>query len=99
MSYPLSKEQNMAIVWLIHEEDPYAGTSQEFTEDTLDAAANRVDDLTGAGADVILADISEADALPWEWTDPEDGREVSLHREEVKAPAPRRGPDGQTRTA
>lgn len=88
--------------------NPYAGTEDEYRGLPLEEAAHKMDDLTGVGADVILADFDEPcercggqggahtdDAFlrcpfcngtrkrsdPWEWTDPETGREVRLQRE------------------
>lgn len=39
---------------------PYLDREDEYTGLTLEEAASRMDDLTGVGADVILADFDEA---------------------------------------
>jgi hypothetical protein len=91
----------------------YLEREDEYTGLTLEEAAIRMDDLTGCGEDVILADWDEpcercggygkARARegdpgsrkyicedcggtgkwpgPWEFTDPETGREVTMARE------------------
>lgn len=62
---------------------PYLDREEEYPNLSLDEAAARMDDLTGVGADVILSDLDSdgLDVLPWEWTDDENGREVTLRLE------------------
>lgn len=87
-------------------ENPYLSTEEEYPGLTLEEAAHRMDDLTGVGADVILADFEEScercvgkgwltapsmkcptchgagkRSDPWEWVDPETGREVTMRLE------------------
>lgn len=70
----------------IVDEHPYLSREDEYGDLSLDEAAARMDDLTGVGADTILADFEEwhrhgeADQ-PWQWEDPETGREVTLRLE------------------
>lgn len=67
----------------IVDEFPYLSREDEYSDLSLDEAAARMDDLTAVGADVILADLDSdgLDVLPWEWTDDETGREVTLQLE------------------
>lgn len=74
---------------------PYQEREDEYRNLTLEEAAVRMDDLTGVGEDVILADIEEdPDVLPWEFTDPETGREVTMTRESVPEAAAMSTTDG-----
>lgn len=75
MNYPDTKT-----VWRILLEDPYRDRSEEFMARTVEGAAALVDDLTGVDADIVISDV-ESGTLPWEWFDPEDGREVTLRKE------------------
>lgn len=64
--------------------NPYLDTEEEFGGMGLLEAAHRADDLTGVGADVILADLDPdtgEDPFPWEWVDEETGREVTIRQE------------------
>lgn len=70
----------MTSVYRILLEDPYRDRSEEWMARTLEGAAALVDDATGVGADVVISDV-ESGTLPWEWKDPEDGREVMLRKE------------------
>jgi len=118
---------------------PYLDREEEYTDLTLEEAAAKMEDLTGIGADVILADFDEncakcegagrvwlpiawhrgatpaeqikgeCDAChgtgkrrdPWEWSDPETGREVTLRLEvepdpDRKTPLPEAGGMGRS---
>lgn len=103
-------------LYRIIDENPYLSREDEYPGLTLDEAASRMDDLTGVGADVILADFDEpcgrcqgrgrgifsedvGSAIerfegacptchgtgkrsePWEWTDEDTGREVTMRLE------------------
>lgn len=68
---------------------PYLGREEEYTDLSFDEAVNRAEDLTGERADVILSDFDSdgLDLLPWEWTDDETGREVTMRLEVEPDPA------------
>jgi len=64
--------------------NPYLDTEDEWGGLGLLDAAHRADDLTGIGADTILADLDPdtgEDPFPWEWVDDETGREVTIRPE------------------
>ena len=46
-------------LYRIVDDHPYLSREDEYPGLTLDEAASRMDDLTGVGADVILADLDE----------------------------------------
>lgn len=79
---------NFPALYRITDVHPYLSREDEYAGLTLEEAASRMDDLTGVGADVILADFDE-DCMsgtgkrgePWKWVDDESGREVTMRRE------------------
>lgn len=97
-------------LYRILDEFPYLDREDEYPNLALAETAARMEDLTGVGADVILADFDEdcgrcggggklatgcmtpdvpcdtchgtgKRSEPWEWTDDETGREVTMRLE------------------
>lgn len=66
----------------IVDSNPYLDREDEYRADTIEGAVGQAEELTGVPADLILSDLgTDRFGYPWEWIDPETGREVTLRPE------------------